>query len=75
MDLLRRAGLSPPAVLAAATRNAAEALGIVDKVGIIAEGKLADLVILDGDLLQDFSALHRPIAVLKSGRLAHGSLP
>jgi imidazolonepropionase-like amidohydrolase len=75
MDLLHRAGLSPTVILAAATRNAAEALGILDKAGTIAEGKLADLVILEGDLLQDFSALHRTVAVLKGGRVAFGSLP
>jgi imidazolonepropionase-like amidohydrolase len=75
MDLLSRAGLSPTMILTAATSNAAEALGIMDKVGTIAEGKLADLVILDGDLLQDFSALHRTVAVLKGGRVAFGSLP
>lgn len=75
MELLRRAGLSPTTVLTAATRNAAEALGIIDKAGTIAEGKLADLVILDGDLLQDFSALHRTVAVLKGGRVAYGSFP
>jgi enamidase len=75
MELLRRAGLSTPAVLTAATRSAAETLGIIDKVGTIAEGKLADLVILEGDLLQDFSALRRTVAVLKSGRVVHGTLP
>jgi enamidase len=75
MDLLRRAGLSTTAILAAATRNAADALGIGDKVGTLAEGKLADLVILDGDLLRDFSALRRTVAVLKGGRVVHGMLP
>jgi imidazolonepropionase-like amidohydrolase len=75
MDLLHRAGLSTPAILAAATRHAAEALRINNRLGTISEGKLADLVILDGDLLQDFSVLHRTVAVFKSGRLAHGSLP
>ena len=75
MELLRRAGLSTSEIVTAATRNAAETLGISDKVGTIAEGKEADLVVLDGDLLQDFSALQRPVAVLKGGRLAHGALP
>ena len=75
MEVLHRAGLSTPAILTAATRNGAEALGIIDKVGTIAEGKLADLVVLDGDFLQDFSALHRTVAVLKGGRVVHGTLP
>jgi hypothetical protein len=38
-------------------------------------GILADLVILNGDVLQDFSALHRPLAVFREGRLVHGTLP
>jgi len=75
MELLRRAGLSTSAVLAAATRSAAEALGIIDKVGTLTEGKLADLVILDGDPLQDFTALRRTVAVLKGGRVVSGALP
>jgi imidazolonepropionase-like amidohydrolase len=75
MELLHRAGLPTPAILTAATRHGAEALRIIDKVGTIAEGKLADLVVLDGDVLQDFSALHRTVAVLKGGRVVHGTLP
>ena len=75
LEVLRRAGLSTSAILTAATRNAAEALGIIDSVGTIADGKFADLVVLDGDLMQDFSALHRTVAVLKGGRIVHGALP
>jgi imidazolonepropionase-like amidohydrolase len=75
MEVLRRAGLSPADVLTAATRNAAEALGIIDKVGTITIGKSADLVILNGNPVEDFAALRRPVAVLKSGRVVHGSLP
>lgn len=76
MELLRnRAGLPSVAVLTAATRNAAEALGIIERVGTITPGKMADLAILDGDVLQDFSALRRTVAVLKSGRVVSGTLP
>ena len=75
LEVLHRAGLSTSAILTAATRNAAEALGIIDSVGTIAAGKFADLVVLDGDLMQDFSALQRTVAVLKGGRIVHGALP
>jgi enamidase len=75
IEVLHRAGLSTLAVLIAATRNAAEGLGIIDSVGTIAQGKFADLVVLDGDLMQDFSALYRMIVVLKGGRIVHGALP
>jgi imidazolonepropionase-like amidohydrolase len=73
--VLRRAGLSAPAILMAATRNGAEALGILDRVGTIATGKLADLVVLHGDPLQDLRALERPAAVMQGGRVVHGRLP
>jgi len=74
MELLRRAGVSTAVILAAATRNAAEALGMDDKVGTIAQGKFADLVILDGNPMEDLQALHRIVAVLKGGRVVHGAL-
>jgi len=55
--------------------RSAEALGIIDTVGTITEGKLADLVVMDGDVLQDFSELHRTVATLKEGRIVYGALP
>jgi imidazolonepropionase-like amidohydrolase len=73
MEILRRAGLTTTDIVTAATRNGAEALGIADRPGTIAEGKLADQVILDGDFLEDFSALRQPIAVLKEGQLVHAN--
>jgi imidazolonepropionase-like amidohydrolase len=75
MELLGRAGLSASTILTAATRNAAEALGMLDKVGTIGEGKLADLVILDGNPLLDLQVLQRPVAVLRGGQVVHGALP
>jgi imidazolonepropionase-like amidohydrolase len=71
----RRAGLSASSILVAATRSGAEALGMIDKVGTIAEGKLADIVILDGDPLQNLGVLQRPVAVLQGGRVVSGALP
>jgi imidazolonepropionase-like amidohydrolase len=46
-------GLSPGETLAAATSTAAQALGLGDHVGTVAEGKLADLLIVDGDPLAE----------------------
>jgi imidazolonepropionase-like amidohydrolase len=75
LELLRRAGLSTSAVLTAATRSAAEALGVIEKVGTIAEGKLADLVILEANPTQDLGVLLRPVGVLLGGRVVFGELP
>jgi imidazolonepropionase-like amidohydrolase len=48
-----RHGLTPAQALMAATSTAAQALGLAAQIGTVAEGKLADLVILDGDPLTE----------------------
>ena len=75
MDLLDRAGLPREAILAAATRVAANALGVSETVGTIAPGKVADIVVLAGDPRKDLRVLHNPVAVLKAGRVVSGALP
>jgi imidazolonepropionase-like amidohydrolase len=46
-------GLTPGETLLAATRTAAQALGLGDQVGTVEQGKLADLLIVDGDPLAE----------------------
>jgi imidazolonepropionase-like amidohydrolase len=53
-------GLTPDQALIAGTRTAAEALGLGDKLGAIAEGNLADLIVLDADPLTDPAVLTDP---------------
>src|SRR5579859_2556986 len=53
MELLAEAGIPPTDVLAMATRNGAEALGKADEIGTIETGKVADLVVLERDPLDD----------------------
>lgn len=53
-------GLSPMAAIVAGTRDAAELIGTADRVGTVEEGKLADLVVCDGDPLADVSLLGDP---------------
>jgi imidazolonepropionase-like amidohydrolase len=64
-------GVPPLAALTMATRWSAECLGIADRVGTLEPGKLADVVVLDGDPLTDLSALERVQAVFKGGELVH----
>lgn len=57
LALLAEAGLTPLEALTAGTRTAAEALGLERALGTLEAGKLADLLILDRDPLQDLSCL------------------
>ena len=53
-------GLTPAEALVAATSTAAEALGLDEHIGTVAEGKLADLTIVDGDPLAEPHLLSDP---------------
>ncbi|HET7209154.1 MAG TPA: amidohydrolase family protein [Terriglobales bacterium] len=53
LALLVESGLTPLAALQAATRNAAVFMKAADRYGSVAKGKIADLVLLDADPLQD----------------------
>jgi len=64
-----RSGLTPAAALRAATFEPARYLGALDSLGTVAVGKLADLVLLDGDPLQDITNVNRIAAVTTRGRV------
>ena len=53
-------GLPSADALVAATRTAAEALGLGEHIGTVAEGKLADLIVVDGDPLTEPRLLSDP---------------
>jgi imidazolonepropionase-like amidohydrolase len=69
LGLLVRAGLTPMEALQAATRNAAEFFGLSAKLGTIGRGKTADLVLLDGNPLEDIANTRKIAAVILGGRL------
>ena len=60
-------GMPPLEAIRTATLNAAELLGETADLGALEAGKYADIVALDGDPLQDISALMRPTFVMKAG--------
>lgn len=63
------AGMSPADAMDTAHGAAAELLGLADQIGTVEPGKLADLVVLEGDPLADISAVHNVYLVIKGGQL------
>lgn len=65
-------GMSTMDAIIAATKTAAEAIGIEDKAGTIEEGKIADIILIDGDPLQDIGLLsteNKIKMVMKEGEI------
>jgi imidazolonepropionase-like amidohydrolase len=60
-------GLSPMEAIIAATRNGAEMLGMGKQLGTIEAGKLADVIVVAGDPLQDIGVMKRVAIVIKDG--------
>jgi tetratricopeptide (TPR) repeat protein len=69
LGLLVEAGLTPLEALQAATYNAAEFLGMMDSIGTVEEGKIADLVLLDADPIKDIAKTKKIAAVVVGGKL------
>jgi imidazolonepropionase-like amidohydrolase len=70
LELMVAGGMTPPAVLRAATAVAAKVLGQEKSLGRIEVGYIADLVVVRGDPLQDIAVLRRPSLVIKGGKIA-----
>lgn len=71
-ELLVKHGLTPAAAIQAATRNAADLLGISADAGSLEPGKRADLIAVDGDPLADVRVLKNVEFVMKDGKVHKG---
>jgi peptidyl-prolyl cis-trans isomerase A (cyclophilin A) len=69
-------GIKPMDAILAATRNIAAAYHKLDDLGTLQRGKLADLVVLDADPLDDLNNIRRISIVMKEGQVVdRGRLP
>lgn len=76
MEGLQEAGASPMDIVIAATRHGAEAYGLADSLGTIQAGKLADLLVVGANPLEQVRHLRQIRHVVKGGRLVdRGALP
>jgi imidazolonepropionase-like amidohydrolase len=74
---VRDVGFTPLETITCATKTGAEIMGRGDEFGTVSAGKLADLLIVDGDVLADISVLEdrtRFIAVIQGGLVKAGQL-
>jgi imidazolonepropionase-like amidohydrolase len=69
LELYAGYGIANADVLRIATLDSARVLGVGDTTGSIEPGKAADLVLLDGNPLEDISAIRRGVLVMKGGSL------
>ncbi len=66
-ELFIEAGFTPAQAIQIMTLNGARILGVQQTLGTVESGKLADLVVLRGDLTADPSAIRSPTIVFKDG--------
>jgi len=72
LSLMVKFGMTPMESIEASTKNAAEAIDKIDEIGTIEKGKYADLIIINGDPLQDIKILQNKKnikVVMKSGEI------
>jgi len=73
LELLVRAGLPPMDAIVAATKRGSEAMRMEEDLGTLEEGKLADMIVIDGDPLSDIKVLQeieKIKLVIKDGKIA-----
>jgi imidazolonepropionase-like amidohydrolase len=68
-------GDKPMDALMSGTSVAAESIGLGDKIGTVAQGMEADLVAVDGNPLEDITAVRRVVFVMKGGKVYRADLP
>jgi imidazolonepropionase-like amidohydrolase len=69
LAMLVKAGLTPMEAIQSATIGAARFLGMQDRLGTIEKGKLADLVLLDGNPLADIENTRKIGGIVVGGKL------
>ena len=69
---VEKLGMTPMESILSATKIAAEAVGLEKKIGTLEKGKIADLIVIDGNPLSDIKVLRDPnkiVMVIKNGRI------
>ena len=73
--LMAEAGMTPMQIIVAATLNAARVSNLDDDLGTLEQGKIADVLVVDGDPLSDLDALTEARLVIHEGTVIRNELP
>ncbi len=68
-SLLTEIGMTPAAALISGTRESAKLLGVDAEVGTLETGKVADIVAVPGNVLENIAATEAPLFVMKRGQI------
>ena len=71
--MLVEAGINASDVIKIATKNGAEALNVINQTGTIEPGKLADILILSANPIEDIENTKMIDAVISNGRIIEKS--
>ena len=77
LELMNSWNLPEMDCIIASTKNAAELLGIIDQVGTIEKGKLADFLIIDGNPLNNIKVLQKKdkiLLIMKEGEIVKNKI-
>ena len=66
---MREAGMTPMQIIVAATKNASHVCNLANSIGTIEKGKMADVLIVGGNPLNDLEALLNPRMVIHQGKI------
>jgi imidazolonepropionase-like amidohydrolase len=67
IEMMQKAGMTPLQVIVSATKHAARVCGLEDEIGTLEVGKRADVLVVDGNPLQDMRALAEAKLVMRDG--------
>lgn len=74
IEMLIKCGMTSSEALAAATINSAKILNLENEIGSVEEGKKADILILEGNPIDDIAALRKIREVIKGGEVFNSEL-
>ncbi|MFC1558810.1 amidohydrolase family protein [candidate division KSB1 bacterium] len=66
---MQDAGMSPMQIITASTKNAAHVCNLEDEIGTISEGKIADIIVVEGNPLEDIKNIFQPSMVIHYGKI------